>query len=345
MRDEVEERQNPSTRQGNLMKKIGLNARMLAFALAGVLAVAVGGPAGGQAVVSMQIASGPTIGARTALYGVDAGIFKKYGLDVQVVRAASGGGSPLSGLIGNSLQADYVNVISLAQAHVKGINLQIIAPGGMYNTEAPFALLFVPKDSPIKSARDLDGKTICSQSLQDLNALATLAWIDANGGDSKTVHDIELPNSAMLPALDAGRVDATALVPPYQTAAAGSGKYRVLGKPYDGIAKHFAFSGWAATADFIAQNPDAVRRFAAAMREANLAAKANPVRADELVAEFSGIDVKTVARSVGSEDPVYLEPSDLQPAIDASAKYGLIAKSFAASEIVNPAVEKPAGGK
>jgi len=59
---------------------------MLAFALAGVLAVAVGGPAGGQAVVSMQIASGPTIGARTALYGVDAGIFKKYGLDVQVVR-------------------------------------------------------------------------------------------------------------------------------------------------------------------------------------------------------------------------------------------------------------------
>jgi NitT/TauT family transport system substrate-binding protein len=310
-----------------------------------MLAVAVGGPASGQAVVSMQIASGPTIGARTALYGVDAGIFKKYGLDVQVVLTGGGGGSPLSGLIGNSLQADYVNVISLAQAHVKGINLEYIAPGGMYNTEAPFALLVVPKDSPIKSARDLDGKTICSQSLQDLNALSTLAWIDGNGGDSKSVHVIELPNSAMLPALDAGRIDATALVPPFSTAAADSGKYRVIGKPYDGIAKHFAFSGWAATADFVAQNPDAVRRFAAAMREANAGAKANPERADELVAKFSGIDVKTVARSVGSEDPVYLEPSDLQPAIDMSAKYGLIAKSFAAADIVNPAVEKAVHGR
>ncbi len=319
-----------------------MNFRTFVFACAAALAAGMGGPAGGQAVVSMQIASGPTIGARTALFGVDAGIFKKYGLDVQIVLTGSGGGSPLSGLIGNSLQADYVNVISVAQAHVKGINLQYIAPGGMYNTEMPFALLFVLKNSPIKSARDLNGKTISSQSLQDLNALSTLAWIDANGGDSKSVHVIELSNSAMLPALDAGRIEATALVPPFSTAAVDSGKYRVLGKAYDGIAKHFAFSGWAATTSFVEQNPDAVRRFAAAMREANVAAKANSARADELVAKFSGIDVKTVARSVGSEDPVYLEPSDLQPAIDMSAKYGLIAKTFAAAEIVNPAVEKPA---
>jgi NitT/TauT family transport system substrate-binding protein len=286
----------------------------------------------------MHIVTGPTIGARTALYAQSTGIFKKYGLDVDVVKAGSGGGSPLSGLVGGSLQADYVNVISLFQAHARGIDLQIIAPGGMYSTEKPFALLFVPKNSPIKTGRDLNGKTIVSQSLNDLNAVATFAWIDANGGDSKTVHDIELPNSAMLPALDEGRIDAAALVPPFVAAAMDSGKYRVLGKPYDGIAKHFAFSGWAATADYARQNPDSVRRFATAMREAGIAANASARQANALVATFTGIDAQVVDRSVPSGDPPYLDPAILQPAIDACAKYGVIPKSFSADEVISPVV-------
>lgn len=316
---------------------------VLTLALAPLAAAGVRAPrVMAQSPIAMHIVSGPTIGARTALYAQSAGFFKKYGLDVDLIKAGSGGGSPLSGLVGGSLQADYVNVISLFQAHARSIDLQIIAPGGMYSTEKPFALLFVRKDSPIKSGRDLNGKTIVSQSLNDLNAVATFAWIDANGGDSKSVHDIELPNSAMLPALDEGRIDAAALVPPFVTAALDSGKYRVLGKPYDGIAKHFAFSGWAATADYVRQNPDAVRRFASAMREAGIAANANAPQANALVAAFTGIDVQVVNRSVSAGDPPYLDPATVQPAIEACAKYGVIPKSFSADEVISSVVRTTA---
>ncbi|HXP93333.1 MAG TPA: ABC transporter substrate-binding protein [Candidatus Binatia bacterium] len=290
----------------------------------------------------MRVVSGVTIGARSALYAVQAGIFKKYGLDVDLVKAGSGGGTPLSALIGGSFQVDYVNVVSLIQAYVQGISLQIIAPGSMYDTNKPYSLLFVRKDSPIRTARDLNGKTSASQALKDINALCTLAWVDANGGDSKTLHGIELPNSAMLPALDDGRIDVTSLVPPFQTFALEAGKYRVLGKSYDAIAKHFQIAVWAATAEYVSKNPDVARRFAAAMRESSTFANANPSKTDDLVASFTGIEPHIVAHSPGPQDPPYLTAADVQPVIDVALRYGFIAKGFNADEVISPVVRRPA---
>lgn len=290
----------------------------------------------------MHVVSGVTIGARAAVYALQAGTFKKYGLDVDLNKAGSGGGSPLSALIGGSFQVDYVNTVSLIQAYAQGVPLQIIAPGAMYSTGRPYALMFVRKDSPIRTGRDLNGKTTASQALKDLNALGTSAWIDANGGDSKSTHGIELPNSAMLPALDDGRIDVTSLVPPFQTVALESGKYRVLGKPYDGVAKRFQIATWAATADYASKNPDVVRRFAAAMREASAYANANPAKVQDLVAAFTGIEANVIARSPGPDDPPYITAADIQPVIDTALKYGFIAKSFSADEIINPVVRRPA---
>jgi NitT/TauT family transport system substrate-binding protein len=295
-----------------------------------------------QSLTTMHVVTGVTIGARAALYAVQAGIFKKYGLDVDLIKAGSGGGSPLSGLIGGSFQVDYVNVVSLVQAYANGIPLQIIAPGSLYDTKKPYALLFVRRDSAIRTGRDLNGKTVASQALKDINALCTSAWVDANGGDSKTLHGIELPNSAMLPALEEGRIDAMSLVPPFQTQALQSGKYRVLGKPYDAIAKRFQIAVWASTADYLAKNLDAARRFAAAMRESSSYANANPAKVTDLVASFTGIDPIIVAQAPGPQDPPYLSSSDVQPVIDTALKYGFIAKGFSADEVISPVVRKPA---
>jgi NitT/TauT family transport system substrate-binding protein len=294
--------------------------------------------AGAQVPVPMHAVTGVTIGARSAVYAVQAGIFKKYGLDVDLNRAGSGGGSPLSALIGGSFQVDYVNTVSLAQAYTQGIALQIIAPGAMYNSEKPYALMFVRKDSPIHTGHDLIGKVTASQSLKDINALTSAAWIDANGGDSKLTHGVELPNTAMMPALDDGRIDMMSLVPPFQTVALQSGKYRVLGKPYDAVAKKFQIAVWASTADWATKNPDVVKRFAAAMREASAFCNANPAKVQDLVATFTGIDPAIIAVSPGPADPASITAADLQPVIDTSYKYAFIAKSFNADEVIGAAV-------
>jgi NitT/TauT family transport system substrate-binding protein len=294
----------------------------------------------GQNLTTMRVASAPTLGARTALYAQSAGIFRKYGLSVEIIPMASGQAATAA-VVGGSIQAAYVNVISLAEAHSRGVPIEIFAPGGYYSTNKPYALLFVRKDSPYRSGRDLNGKIIASGALKDINAICTLAWIDANGGDSKTVRAVEVSNPTLTAALDEGRIDAATILPPYQAQALDSGKYRVLGKPYDGVAKSFEIAGWVGTTDFAAKNPDVVQRFAAAMRESSTYANANPLKTVDLVAQFTGVDASVVARSPGSDDPPYLEPADLQPVIEAAVKYGAIPKSFDAAEVLNAVVRRP----
>jgi ABC-type nitrate/sulfonate/bicarbonate transport system substrate-binding protein len=297
-------------------------------------------PAAGQNLIAMKVLTGVTLGARSALYAQSAGIFRKYGLDVDIVPTNSGSAG-LSAVVGGSAQVVYLNTVTLVEAAEKGVNLQVVAPGAYYSTNKPYALIIVRKDSPIRTARDLNGKIIAAGALKDINAICTLGWIDQNGGDSKTVRTIEVPNSFLMPALDEGRIDATTILPPFQTVAIESGKYRAIGKSYDSIAKNFELAAWVATGTWASENPEAVRRFAAAMREASIFANANPLKAVDVVAAFTKIDPAIVARSVGSNDPPYVEPADIQPVIDASLKYGIIQKNIDAAALLNPAVRRP----
>ena len=178
-------------------------------------------------------------------------------------------------------------------------------------------------------------------ALKDINAICELAWVDANGGDSKTVHMIEVPNATLMPTLDEGRIDAMTLLPPFQAEALDSGKYRVLGKPYDAISKNFMIAGWVATNDWATKNADAARRFAAAMRESSTYCNANPEKTIGVVAAFTKVDPAIALKGPGTNDPPYLAASDVQPVMEASVRYGLIPKAFDAATMLNPVVLRP----
>ena len=197
------------------------------------------------------------------------------------------------------------------------------------------------KGSPTKTARDLNGKTMAAGAFKDINAICELAWVDANGGDSKTVHMTEVPNAALMPALDDGRIDAITLLPPFQTKALDSGKYRVLGKPYDAVAKTFMIAGWVATTDWATKNADAARRFALAMRESSTYCNANPQKTIGPVAAFTKVDPEVALRGPGTNDPPYLEVADVRPVVEAAVRYGVIPKSFDAATMLDPVVRKP----
>lgn len=301
---------------------------------------ALGAPGLAQALTTMHVLTGVTLGARAALWAEKAGIFRKDGLDVDVTATASGAAG-LAAVIGGSAQVIYLNTITLIEAVNKGVGLVVIAPGSEYLANKPYALTFVRKDSPIQSGRDLNGKTIASGALGDINAIGMLGWIDASGGDSKTVRVIEVPNSSLMATLDEGRVDAITLLPPFQQQALDSGKYRVVGHPYDAIAKRFMIAGWVATSDWSTKNPDAARGFAAAMREASIYANANPEKTIGPVAEFTKVDPEIALRGPGTNDPPYLDASDVQPVVEAAVRYGLIPKTFDASTMLSPVVLRP----
>jgi NitT/TauT family transport system substrate-binding protein len=271
------------------------------------------------------------------LYAIHAGLLRRAGIEIDIAPAQSGA-AVSAAVAGGSIQLGISSLVPLIGAHARGLSFQLIVPAAVYTSEAPYAAMVVKKDGPIRSARDLNGKTVTSSALRDLIATSNLAWIDQNGGDSTTVKTVELPQSSILPAVDEGRVDAGTLLEPRLSEALDSGKVRVLAKSFDAYGKHFVISGWFATAEYINRNRDTIVRFARALRESNAYCNTHHSETAPLLAEHSKVDVKTVEHSTRVAYGDVLDLKEIQNVIDVSAKYKVIERPFEAREMVSPAV-------
>src|SRR6202050_1252783 len=177
------------------------------------------------------------------LWAKATGMFAKAGLDVDIQKLTSGS-AVTSATIGGSLDIGRSSVLPLISARSRGVPVMLIAPAELTEGEDPSGALIVLKDSPINSGRDLNGQTLASPSLKDYFEVSVRAWIDANGGDSKTTKFVELPIASDLAALEAGRIAAVGLPNPFLANALATGKVRVLGRPNTAIAKRFLVTAY-----------------------------------------------------------------------------------------------------
>jgi ABC-type nitrate/sulfonate/bicarbonate transport system substrate-binding protein len=303
-------------------------AALAAAAIAAVPAIRVVA----QAPARIRLATPPNDSGGEAFYGADMGFFTKAGLDVEVNVIGQGGLIP-DGLMSGSLDIGGINIPAAALAHERHLPMVLIAPGAVYDSRSPTSALLVAKASSIAGARDLIGKTIGVRDLTNPGSLAARAWLDQNGGDSKSVRFVELPDSASAAALQAGRIDAASIATPFLEEAL-RGDARILAKSYDAIAKQFMIAGWFSTRDYAARRPDVVRTFDAAIRETARWANANHPRSGEILAKYTKVTVPpTMARVSYAEQS---SPALMQPFIDAAAKYGVLHASFPASDLFAP---------
>ena len=99
---------------------------------------------------------------------MEKGFFKAEGIELETAPLA--GGAPIvNGVTSGDLQFGWSNVISLYQAHVEGFDFKLIA-GGATNVRGANEshAIIVGKDSSIKSAKDLEGKTVAVNTLNNI---------------------------------------------------------------------------------------------------------------------------------------------------------------------------------
>jgi NitT/TauT family transport system substrate-binding protein len=265
-----------------------------------------------------------------ALYAADRGAFKAAGLDVQVT-TMSGGGAVMAALAGGALDLACANLGAQANAHIRGVPIAMIAPGGLYSTNAPTTVLAVAKNAPLRSARDLNGKTVAVSTLRDLQQASVMSWSDANGCDSGTLKFIEMPVPEMAAALGAGRIDAATLLEPSLTAARGD--IRVLGKCYDAIAKTLMITAHLGMTDYLSKNATAVKTFVTVLHETARWANTHPADAAQILARITQIPPEIVARMNRVAFAEALDPATMQPVIDATAHYHFLPKTFPITEL------------
>jgi NitT/TauT family transport system substrate-binding protein len=306
---------------------------VLHSALAGLAAGALPRIAVAQTRTALHIATLPVDADATAWFAVDQGFFAQNGLDV-TIDVITSGSAILAGLAGGALDVGVASIGSLSTAHARGLPIVALAPGGLYNGALPTSVLAVLVNSPLRTAKDLTGKTIAIQTIGELASFAMISWIDKNGGDGKSVKFVELPTSSMADALATAHVDAAFLAEPFYTQAKPA--VRFFGATYDGVAKRFLISAWLAQRDWIDRNPATARKFITAMRTAanwgNL--PQNMAASGAILGKYTKISPDTIAKMQRAQFATRLDPAMLQPVIDVSAQFGVIPKTFPAAEII-----------
>lgn len=290
-------------------------------------------PRRARAATTLRFAMIPS-DSGSLIFSADAQGYLKAANVAPDVQYLANGAASIAALVGGEIDVTGSNTLSVVQAREKGVPIQVIAPQAVYRRGEASTLLLVAGDSPARTGRDLNGKTVAVNALGGSPHVAVEAWIDQNGGDSSTVKYLEMSFAAMGPALEAKRIDAGILAEPSLTNAVGGGA-RIFGDAYGAIAPYWMTDCLVATESWIAANADQVRRFSSALHTAAIWANRNRDKTAEIVAKMLKLDVATVKKMHRAVFAEQLTPQMIQPVIDAGLHYGAIAKPMRAEELIS----------
>lgn len=287
-----------------------------------------------SALPVIRLGTGPDPATTPVLYAISSGLYKKYGLEVDATLLGSGAAAAAA-LAGGSLDVAKNSTIATISMIAKGAPFTVIGSMGYYDSSKPNYALLVPTDSPIKVPKDFEGKTLASLSLFDQNSIATSMYLDNNGVDRSTIKYVEIPPPAALAAMEAKRLDGVTVFEPFFSSMVATGKVRVMAYPYDAIAKRFPDTLMFANTAWADDHKDLVEKFLKATAEAAAYVAGHEKETFPLLAAFLKLDPATVpANQHLPGRSVTLTAAELQPVIDAAAKYKAIPKAFPAQDII-----------
>ena len=271
---------------------------------------------------------------------MEKGFFRAEGLELETLPLA--GGAPIiNGVVSGDLQFGWTNVISLYQARVEGFDFKLIA-GGATNVKAKNEshAIQVAKNSPLKTAKDLEGKTVAVNTLNNIVHLMAMAWIDKNGGSSSKVKFVEVPFPQMEATLSAGKIDAISVHEPFATAAIEKGGTRVLAQPWGDVLPKFLIASWFASEKWLAKNKETGQAFVRAIGRGIDAIQADPEGSRAAMVKWAGLN-PDLAGKIGL--PVFekgVSEKDIQATIDLTLKYKLISKASQARDVISDLAPK-----
>jgi ABC-type nitrate/sulfonate/bicarbonate transport system substrate-binding protein len=310
-------------------------------ALAVVVTLVAGGagpsPLGAQAPTPIRIGVSNSDVAAEPLYGVQTGMFRRAGL-AATLSPGMQGGAVLRALRTGTIDVGFVNIISTASAVQQGDPVVLLAPGALYRSRAPLTVLVSAPANRIIAGAELNGKTIATPSgARDLGAIGTRAWIDADGGDSRTVHFVSgIPLAQVGAALAAHQIDASELTEPELSKQLEAKQVRVVAPTFDAVGSRFIIGGFVASKTWVRAHPDAARRFVRAMHDVAIWANAHRAETGPMLAASLGVDPQIVASMVRATYSPQLTPGEIQPALDVAARYGVLRPMKAATLIALP---------
>lgn len=271
------------------------------------------------------VATGPTLSNVNVYIAEAEGIFADHGLTATNATITAGPDA-VPQLLSGAWTFAMVDTTTAINATKEGVPVTAVAVSsvGVPDRDGYAAIMTTP-DSGIEDILDLEGRKMQINALGGTAEALVRASMTAAGGDPDAIQFVEVPPQGAIPAIQAGQVDAVFLPEPLITVALGLGLVDIANPEQDTIPGLPAFIFLAST-QFVAENPEVVAQFQAAILEANTLANDDHDLVLEVAATSTTVDPALLANV--TRFPLYgtdqLSGDQVQAFIDFLIEYGVI---------------------
>ncbi|MFZ0161292.1 MAG: ABC transporter substrate-binding protein [Kineosporiaceae bacterium] len=318
------------------MTEHGVSRRVaLAVAVGAAFTLAACGgdpaPAGGDAsrsaaVTKVSVGVIPIVDVAPLYLGIQKGFFAAAGLEV-TAKPAQGGAAVVPAVLSGEDQFGFSNVVSLLTARDKGLPLVSIA-AGVSSTGDPahdVNAVLVRKDSALRSAKDLEGRKVAVNSLNNIGDTTIKTAVAKAGGDPSKVTFVEMPFPDMPAQLEAGTIDAAWEAEPFRTQILTAGG-RIL---FDNLTETYPtlqISHYFTSRQTKDKDPAMVAAFVAAINTSMTYASSHPDEVRAVLATYTKISPDVAATMSLPLWPTALDRRSLTVVGTAAHSYGTLAK-------------------
>jgi NitT/TauT family transport system substrate-binding protein len=247
----------------------------------------------GSAADRVKVGVIPIVDVAPIYLGKEQGFFSRRNIDL-TLEQAQGGAAIVPSVISGQYQFGFSNVVSLMLAESKHVPIKMVANGN--NATADPAKDFgglVVKDPAIRTAKDLEGRTVATNTLKNIVDTSVKQIVRRAGGDPAKVKFVEVPFPDMAAALDAGRVQGIFVVEPF-LAACRAKNWTTVGS-YATLAPQLPVAAYFTSTQLIQTESDLVTRFTEAMKESLAYAGSHPDRVRQIVTTYTTIKADAAA--------------------------------------------------
>jgi len=249
----------------------------------------------------------------TLYVAADRGIFDKYGLDVEINRVASGTEAIAFLEQGQIDVGGIAIVVSLWNGWAQGLDLRVIAPGGLEPFENSPTKLMLRADlaGEVADIADLRGRTVAVAGGPGSGGEYLAAKALERGG--LTIFDVNLVNVANpdIPlSFESRAIDAAILGAPFADQAEASGAAVPFAEDLTPGLMTVAFVG---SGRFVQERPEAARRFALALLEASRLMQGDELLSRENLDAFLTYLPNATEEALRSGAPVVYDPNQRIP--------------------------------
>jgi NitT/TauT family transport system substrate-binding protein len=279
------------------------------------------GSSGGTTTVEVGLI--PIVDVAPLYLGQKKGFFGERGLKLSF-SSAQGGAAIVPGVASGQFQFGFSNMTSLMIAQSSNVPVKAVANGiastGVRGKD--FEALTVKGDSPVKSAKDLEGKKVAINTLKNINETAVRASVREAGGDPDKVELVELAFDQMPAALDAGRIDAAMVVEPALATVKSQGG-REIASPMIDVAPKLTVAMYFTSTRYAQRNPEVVKKFQEATAESLAYADSHPDEVREIITTYTKIPADVLAKVTLPKWPAEPDRASIEQLAELGERDGL----------------------